>query len=315
MARPLRIEYPGAFYHVTARGNEQKDIFKSQRDREKFLSYLETATQRYDAVIHAYCLMNNHYHLMVETPRGNLSQIMKHINSSYTTYYNVKRKRAGHLLQGRYKSILVDMDEYATELSRYIHLNPVRVGIVESPEEYRWSSCRYYTGGTAAPAWLHTDFILGYFGNKKDAAQKKYRQFVDDLIGREYSSPLLATVASTILGGEEFVSEIQDRHLSDRKTDREQPALRKLSGKPSPEEIVKAVRKAIPADDRLATKAAIYLCHRFSGAKLREIGALFQVTESGITQASKRFGQKMDGDEQVKEVVRKVGKSLNLSIV
>lgn len=316
MARPLRIEYPGAFYHVTARGNEQKDIFKSQRDREKFLLYLEMATQRYDAVIHAYCLMNNHYHLIVETPRGNLSQIMKHINSSYTTYYNVKRKRVGHLLQGRYKAILVAADEYATELSRYIDLNPVRAGIVETPEEYRWSSCRCYTTtGTPAPAWLHTDFILGYFGNKKDPAQKKYRQFVHDLIGREYSSPLLATVASTILGDKEFVSEIQDRHLSDRKADREQPALRRLSSKPSPEEIEKAVREAIPADNRLATKVAIYLCHRFSGAKLRELGTLFQLSESGITQASKRFCQKMDNDEQVKEIVRKFGKSLNLSIV
>ena len=315
MARPLRIEYTGAFYHVTTRGNEQKDIFKSQRDREKFLSYLETAALRYDAVIHAYCLMNNHYHLIVETPRGNLSQIMKHINSSYTTYYNVKRKRAGHLLQGRYKAILVDADEYATELSRYLHLNPVRVGIVKEPEEYRWSSCRYYTGGTSAPAWLRTDFILGYFGKKEDSARKKYRQFVHDLIGREYSSPLLATIASTILGSAEFVSEIQDRHLSDRKADREQPALRELSSKPSPEVIVKAVREAYAADDRLATKAAIYLCHRFSGAKLKEIGDLFDVSESGITQASKRFAQSMDCDEQLKGQVRRIGESLNLSIV
>lgn len=315
MARPLRIEYPGAFYHVTARGNEQKDIFKSQRDREKFLSYLETAALRYDAVIHAYCLMNNHYHLIVETPRGNLSQIMKHINSSYTTYYNVKRKRAGHLLQGRYKAILVDADEYATELSRYIHLNPVRVGIVKEPEKYRWSSCRCYTGGTLAPAWLRTDFILGYFGKKEDSARKKYRQFVHDLIGQEYSSPLLATIASTILGSAEFVTDIQDRHLSDRKADREQPALRELGSKPSPEEIVKAVRKAYVADDRLASKAAIYLCHRFSGAKLKEIGALFHVSESGITQASKRFAQSMECDEELKGMVRKLGKSLNLSIV
>jgi REP element-mobilizing transposase RayT len=119
VARPLRIEYPGAFYHVTARGNEKKDIFKSRRDREKFLAYLESATQRYGAVIHAYCLMSNHYHLLLETPHGNLSQIMKHINSAYTIYYNVKRKRAGHLLQGRYKAILIEADSYLCELSRY----------------------------------------------------------------------------------------------------------------------------------------------------------------------------------------------------
>lgn len=315
MARPLRIEYPGAFYHVTARGNEKKDIFKSQKDREKFLSYLESATERYGAVIHVYCLMNNHYHLMLETPQGNLSQIMKHINSSYTTYYNVKRKRAGHLLQGRYKAIIVDADEYATELSRYIHLNPVRAGIVENPEEYRWTSYRSYSGDVAAPAWLRMEFILGYFGNNKETAQKKYRQFVRDLIGREYSSPLSETVASTILGNTEFVSGIQDRHLSDKKADRDLPALRKLSGKQLPADILKAVRKAFPADDRQATKAAIYLCHRYSGAKLKEIGELFKLSESGVTQASKRFRQVLDDDKTLKGMLQAIGNSLNLSIV
>ena len=104
MGRPLRIEYPGAFYHVTSRGNEQKDIFKSDKDREQFISYLESAGARYEAVIHAYCLMSNHYHLLLETPSGNLSEIMRHINGAYTNYFNAKRKRAGHLLQGRYKA-------------------------------------------------------------------------------------------------------------------------------------------------------------------------------------------------------------------
>lgn len=113
MARQLRIEYSGAYYHVTARGNDRKEIFKSEKDREKFLSYLESAVVRYGAVIHVWCLMSNHYHLLVETPSGNLSQVMQHINGAYTNYYNVKRKRSGHLLQGRYKAILVEADEYA----------------------------------------------------------------------------------------------------------------------------------------------------------------------------------------------------------
>ncbi len=138
MARPLRITYPGAFYHITSRGNERKNIFKSQRDREQFLRYLESATERYGAKIHVYCLMSNHYHLLLETPLANLSQIMRHINGAYTTYFNIKRERAGHLFQGRYKAILVEMDEYAQELSRYIHLNPVRAGIAEMPEQYPW---------------------------------------------------------------------------------------------------------------------------------------------------------------------------------
>src|SRR6266581_1819550 len=186
MARPLRIVYPGAFYHVTSRGNEQKDVFKSQSDREKFFAYLESATERYGAVIHAYCLMSNHYHLLLETPAGNLSQIMGHINGAYTTYFNIKRKRSGHLFQGRFKAILVEADEYAAELSRYIHLNPVRAGITAKPEEYRWSSYRVYIGENKATDWLKTEFILGYFGGKAPAAQKKYREFVEDIVDSEY---------------------------------------------------------------------------------------------------------------------------------
>ena len=128
MSRPLRIEYPGAFYHVTSRGNERKMVFQNSRDRERYLSYLESAHERYGAVIHVYCLMGNHYHLLLETPRGNLSQIIHHINGAYTTYFNVKRDRSGHLFQGRFKGILVEKDAYCKELSRYIHLNPVRAG-------------------------------------------------------------------------------------------------------------------------------------------------------------------------------------------
>lgn len=313
MARPLRIEYPGAFYHVTARGNEQKDIFKSQKDREKFLSYLEAATVRYSAVIHAYCLMSNHYHLLLETPHGNLSQIMKHINSSYTTYFNVKRKRSGHLLQGRFKSILVEADAYATELSRYIHLNPVRAGIVQAPEDYPWMSYRYYIG-EGAPTWLTTDFILGYFGKSVPNARKNYRQFVHDLIQREYVSPLLETVASTILGSPEFVCEIQEQHLGSKKADRDLPALRELKVKPSLQEIMEAVKKAFTGNDREATKAGIYLCHRYSGEKLKPIGELFHLTESGVTRSSKRFEQKAESEERLKGLLLEIKKRLKLSI-
>jgi len=137
---------------VTTRGNERKDIFKSDRDRERFLEYLQSASERYGAVVHAYCLMSNHYHLLVQTPQGNLSQIMRHINGAYTTYYNTKRKRFGHLLQGRYKAILVDKDAYAQELSRYVHLNPVWAGMAKRPEEYGWSSYRFYISGTGEGA-------------------------------------------------------------------------------------------------------------------------------------------------------------------
>ncbi|MGA2151441.1 MAG: transposase, partial [Geobacteraceae bacterium] len=174
MGRPLRITYAGAHYHVTSRGSEQKDIFKSRRDREKFLSYLESSVTRYGAAIHAYCLMTNHYHLLLETPVGNLPEIMRHINGAYTNYYNTKRKRSGHLFQGRYKAILIEADEYLMELSRYIHLNPVRCGIVEKPEAHPWSSYNDYIGARPAPGWLRMDMLSAHFGDCK-----KHRQFVE----------------------------------------------------------------------------------------------------------------------------------------
>jgi putative transposase len=144
MSRQLRVEYRGAFYHVTARGNERKEIFKSRQDYQRFLSCLKSATEKYLAVIHTYCIMTNHYRLLLQTPLGNLSQIMHHINASYTIYFNLKRKRSGHLLQGRYKAIVVDADSYACELSRYIHLNPVPAGMVVDPADHEWTSYHGY---------------------------------------------------------------------------------------------------------------------------------------------------------------------------
>ncbi len=312
MARPLRIEYPHAFYHVTTRGNEKKDIFKSRRDREKFLGYLQSATERYGAVIHAYCLMSNHYHLILETPQGNLSQIMKHINSAYTTYYNIKRKRVGHLLQGRYKAIVVEADAYATELSRYLHLNPIRAGIVKKPEDYQWMSYRYYTKDTA-PSWLFTGFILSYFGNKEEKAKEKYRQFVHEAIDTELASPLQEAVASTILGSVEFVAEIQERHLSRMEADRDLPSLRELTVKPTLDEIAKIVKRVIADNAGLVKKASIFICHRYSGEKLKNIGDFFHMTESGVTRASQRFEMKVEGDESIRKMVGEIRNDLSIA--
>jgi len=312
LGRQLRIEYPGAHYHVTARGNERKDIFKSNRDREKFLSYLESAVIRYGAVIHAWCLMSNHYHLLIETPSGNLSQVMQHINGAYTNYFNVKRKRSGHLFQGRYKAILIEADAYALELSRYIHLNPIRVGVISEPSKYPWSSCRHYTGVQAPPAWLKTSFILGFFGAHETAAQEKYLRFVDELAGSEYKSPLSDTVASTILGTAEFIERIQEQHIDVSVADRNLPALRMLAVGRGIEEIFTAVQGALKDRKSLAKKIAIYLCHRYSGMKLREIGEGFGIKESGVTQTSKRFVVEMEREKELQAVVSKLKQELDL---
>ena len=170
MARPLRVDYPGAFYHVINRGNNQENIFKNKRDKEKFLEYLEKAHQRFSIIIHTYCLMSNHYHLLVQTPEPNLSVAMQWINVSYATYFNKKRDRQGHLFQGRFKAILIDADEYLTHLSRYIHLNPVRAKMVETPDEYPWSSYPAFIGKPKTLKSFESDRLLSYFGkNKKDS--------------------------------------------------------------------------------------------------------------------------------------------------
>jgi putative transposase len=311
MGRPLRIEYPGAFYHVTSRGNEQKDVFKSQRDREKFLEYLASATERYGAAIHAYCLMNNHYHLLLETPGGNLSQIMRHINGAYTNYFNVKRKRSGHLFQGRYKAILVEANSYGTELSRYIHLNPVRAGMVARPEEYRWSSLRSYIGQCHPPEWLKMDFVLGQFGKNSKAAGENYHCFVNDLLDGDYASPLTRSVASAILGSEEFIAEIEEEYLREREPDRNLPALRKLTRRLSLDEIIQGA-KGHTGEDRSADKAVIYLCHKYSGARLKEIGERFGVGESAVSQISKRFELKMNEDGELKKMVQGLKERLRI---
>jgi REP element-mobilizing transposase RayT len=314
LARPLRIEYPGALYHVTSRGNDKKDIFRSIKDREKFLSYLSSAWERHGAVFHAYCLMSNHFHLMLETPLGNLSRIMKHINGSYTTYFNVKHKRAGHLLQGRYKAILVQADTYAAELSRYIHLNPVRAKMVSSPEEYQWSSCCRYLEGTE-PSWLSTSLVLGYFGGEVEDRRENYRDYLFEAIGRESRDPLADSVASTILGTDDFVRDIREKYLEGKEKDRDLPALKDLSRGPDVAVIKTVSEDAFPENEKLARTAGIYLCWRYSGAKLKEIGELYGISESGVNRACWRFEKMMGRDKDLREKLERLTGKLKQSKV
>jgi REP element-mobilizing transposase RayT len=307
MGRPLRITYSGAYYHVTARGNEKKDIFKSRRDREQFLSYLESSVTRYGAVIHAYCLMTNHYHLLVETPHANLPVIMRHINGAYTNYYNTKRKRAGHLFQGRYRAILIEADEYLLELSRYIHLNPVRAGVTAKPEEHPWSSYSDYIGARQAPGWLRMDAVKGHLSDNKE-----YCRFVEEMPAKDYESPLLRTVASTLLGGESFVQEIMEKHIDGKPVERDIPAIRELSKARKIAMIEENVR-GVFGDARLEQKACIYLAHLYSGARLKELGEYFGKKESAISQGSRRFAAELANDGKLAKAVVSLEKKLKLS--
>lgn len=315
MARALRIEYKGAFYHVASRGNDRKNIFLNQRDRERFLSYLESATIRYGAQIHVYCLMSNHYHLLVETPEGNLSRIMKHINGAYTTYFNIKRRRAGHLFQGRYKAILVEKDEYAKELSRYVHLNPVRAKIAGNPGEYLWSSYRSYTGTAPAPQWLHRKFILSLFGTGDQDAGKRYRDFVERTAGLECASPFEKVRASTVLGSDFFVKWVRENFLKGAPFDRELPALRLLAVRPPLDVIRAAVEAQFSIDPAMARRVGMYLCRLYSGLKLGEIGAAYGVAESAVTQASRRVAEEMKTSKSARESIGQLERDLRASRV
>lgn len=311
MARPLRIEFPDAFYHVTSRGNERKTVFRSQKDRERFLSYLESAHYRYGAILHVYCLMDNHYHLLVETPRGNLSQILHHINGAYTTYFNIKHGRSGHLFQGRFKAILVEKDSYGEELSKYIHLNPVRAGLVKNTSEYRWSSYRYYIGMEREPEWLTTTFILSYFGGHGRSTYRKYREFVEEGISKASENPLRKVVASTFLGGEEFIRRIGEEQLEGRKIDRRNvPSVKKVLRGPTPGEIEAVVSKVIKENAAFYRKWCIHLSHQWSGWRLEEIGAYFGMRGAAVSQMSRRFRKTVERDRSMGKLLERLKKEL-----
>lgn len=178
MARPLRIEYPGAVYHITSRGNARKRIYKDDMDRTGFLDILCSVAKKYNWLCHGYCLMDNHYHLLIETPDGNLSRGMRQLNGVYTQAYNRRHKKVGHIFQGRFKAIVVEKEGYLLELCRYVVLNPVRAKAMEGPGDWRWSSYLATASESRAVPCLTVDWILGQFGSDRKRAVRSYKEFV-----------------------------------------------------------------------------------------------------------------------------------------
>jgi hypothetical protein len=229
---------------------------------------------------------------------------MHQINASYTTYFNTKRSRSGHLFQGRYKAILVDKESYALELSRYIHMNPVRVKSVENPWEYKWSSCGIYTGIQKAPSWLETSFILKSFGRKPYDA---YRSFV---VKDNAFSPYKQIHASTILGPPEFITRIQ-KYIKGENM-RDVPALKKVSGRPALESIEKAVSEASPDDIR--RKMCLYISQA-KGYSLKEIGVYFNMRSAAVSQSNLRFKARMRTETELKKLKDRIEKRSVMSNV
>ena len=215
MARPIRVEYPHAVYHVTARGNECKAIYRDDRDRRRHLETIEQVAERFGVVIHAYCLMPNHYHLLLQTPRANISSAVAWLQTTYTIRFNRRHRRSGHLFQGRFKAHVVEADPYAVELIRYIHLNPVRRKDKRKPiphdrkrelSHYQWSSQPAYAGiikKSSAASWLCLDW-LSYFGRTERAAKTAYRRQIQQMFGQVARSPWSDVRGGLVLGGEDL---------------------------------------------------------------------------------------------------------------
>jgi putative transposase len=224
MARPLRLEFPGAIYHITSRGDRQEAIYEDDADRQQWLDILSRVCERYNWRVHAYCLMGNHYHIVLETADGNLSKGMRHLNGVYTQHFNRQHNRVGHVYQGRYKAILVEKDGYLLELSRYVVLNPVRARMIKTMDEWHWSSYLATIGKLPLPAWLEVEWLLSQFSLQRNRARGRYIDFVREGIGLP---PVWDDLRHQIyLGSEGFVNEHQK--LVSQKQDLDDiPALQK----------------------------------------------------------------------------------------
>ena len=284
MARPLRIAYPGAVYHITSRGNEKKLIFKDERDREILLDTLSQVDKRYNWLCHAYCLMNNHYHLIIETPDGNLSAGMRQLNGVYTQAFNRQHNRVGHLFQRRYKAILIQKDSHLLEVCRYVVLNPVRAKAVKKPEQWRWSSYQATAGIEKPHPCLSTEWILNQFGSTRRIAEKAYRKFVEDGIKQE--SIWEAVRAQSILGEEEFTATLTD-YLRGKKDIAELPKSQRYIDRPSLEKIFsKNILKDISKRNRKISEAV-----RRHGYRQREVADYLEMHFTSISRILRERGK------------------------
>lgn len=279
MTRPLRIEFPGALYHVTARGDRRAAIYADDADRLEWLSILAQVCARFNFIVPAYCEMVNHYHFMVETPDGNLSQGMRRLNSVYSQYFNRRHRQVGHVFQGRYKAILVQKQSYLLELARYIVLNPVRAQHVKLAEDWGWSSHKAMLGKTPAPGWLDTGWLLTQFGGTRATACAAYQQFVATGVGAV--SPLRKVRHQFILGDEDFIA----RHVHP-------------SAAASLTAVCRTQRRATALaledyaaqyPDREHAMAAAYFSTAFT---MLEIGKYFRVSYQTVSRAVKRHESK-----------------------
>jgi len=287
MARPLRIEFPGAYYHLMNKGDRGNQIFHDDIDRKIFLSLLASAFEMFHVRVFAFSLMDNHYHLLLQTIEANLSRVMHYLNAVYTQKYNRKNKCEGHVFRGRYKALLVDRDNYLLEVCRYIHLNPVRAGLVKVPEKHLWTSHRLYLGLAHLPAWVCVDEISSFFGKDRRSSCHAFDRFVRQGVPDHVMKVYTQKHTPAILGSNAFIERMRAHYLDKYVDDYELPEAKRI-GRISLQEIADAVashyrvgvaelmcgRRKFRNQPR---RLALYIARKHAGYPLRTIGAFFQI--------------------------------------
>ena len=325
MARALRIDYPGALYHVTCRGNEQRPIFRDKSDHLAFLRQIEISLETYSVLLHGYVLLTNHFHFIVEVPRGNLSQFMRHLNVSYTGYFNRRHHRVGHLYQGRFKAILLEADSYLQQLSRYVHLNPIRLKKYDRTllkekyrilKSHRWSSLLGYLKTSCRDRFMTYERVLDYMGGDNPEGRKAYAVFLQEGIRWGVEKPWEKVVGQVILGGESFLENL--RSGISRRTDQERPSIRAIH-RMKPEEVIKRVSHGLGrSSQRLCARgggwerAVLMDClYRYSGLSQREIGErMGGIRYSRVSRARKDLHLAVKNEPALKERIIQVERSL-----
>lgn len=282
MARPLRIEFEGAVYHITSRGNAGNDVYTSDSDRTLFLKVLRRTVERYRWLCYAYCLMSNHYHLLIETPEPNLSRGMRHLNGVYTQSFNRAHRRMGHIFQGRFKAILIEKESHLLEVARYIVLNPVRAGMVGHPRDWPWGSYRATAGEAQPLAFLALDWLLEQFGSRRRQAVLAYRKFARE--GGD--TPVWDQLqGGALLGTETFVEQMRPL-LQDAARSQEFVRNERLLGQPSLEQLFEDV-----GSDRRLRDRRIFEAFRLHGYTLFQIQDHLGLHYSTISRIAKRVAE------------------------
>ncbi len=322
MSRPLRIQYSDAWYHVMNRGRRGEKIFATKEDYWSFVDLLEDLYEVFNVKVAAYCLMSNHYHLLVQTPDANLSRSMRHLNGIYTQRYNKRHCCDGQLFRGRYKSIVVESDSYALELVRYIHRNPLEAGLVDNLQKYQWSTHKLYLLDLKKYKWLHKDYILKLFSNSKLESIRLYKQFVLKETPEEINQIFRRRNLPAVLGCKSFVDMIKDKFFN-LKNYEEIPEIKNLA--PDINKIKYAVCKAydVKETELYVTRrgyfneprnVAVYLIRHLRNDTLKKVGEQFGIKKySTVSSIVERVKYEMKADRRLKKRIQDLAENITKS--